>query len=176
MKGKSLIAENLELAFQTWRASGQSVGQTIRTLKTEHDFAVSRPTLYEWIEKYHWKERAAMAEAEERQAKDANLSGEEKMLAALVTQKERYEKYFANLGYDKNGRPEIDTQATYAYNNLIASLVSIRQRTGEYKAELFLDFMKDLIGYLNKNDPDAVPAIERNFDEFITYAKEKYRS
>lgn len=38
----------------------------------------------------------------------------------------------------------------------------------------FIDFMKDLINYLTKNDPEAVQYIERNFDEFIAFAKEKY--
>lgn len=41
-------------------------------------------------------------------------------------------------------------------------------------SKFFLDFMKDLIKYLGKNDPDAVPAIERNLDGFMTFAKEKY--
>ena len=34
--------------------------------------------------------------------------------------------------------------------------------------------MKDLIEWLGKNDPDSVDAIERNFDDFVAFAKERY--
>ena len=42
------------------------------------------------------------------------------------------------------------------------------------KGEFFIDCMKELISFLSKNDPEAVPVLEKNFDDFIAHAKEKY--
>lgn len=42
------------------------------------------------------------------------------------------------------------------------------------KGEFFISCMKELISFLSKNDPDIVPLMERNFDDFIAHAKEKY--
>lgn len=168
MKGKSLIAENLELAYRTWRACGQSPTETTRALQIK-GFSVSRQTIDEWTQKYNWKERATRAEAEEQRAKDPNLSGEEKMISSLVKQQQRYEEYFETLKVN-----EIDPQVTYAYTNLITTVQNIRQKTAAYKAELFVDFMRELIGWLAKHDPNSAPAIEKNFEDFIAFAKEKY--
>lgn len=170
-KGKSLIAENLELAYRVWRECGQSPEQTVKTLGSKHDFPVSRQTLYEWMEKYSWKERAAKAEVIEQQAKDPNLSGEERMIAALVTQQQRYETYFETMT-----PKEIDSQAIYAFTNLITTIQSIRQKSAAYKTETFIVFWRELINWLNLNDPPAVQAIQKNFDDFVAYAKEKWRA
>lgn len=43
-----------------------------------------------------------------------------------------------------------------------------------FKAGLFMEFMKDFVGWLSRNDATAVGVIERNFDPFMAYAKEKY--
>jgi hypothetical protein len=169
MKGKSLISENLELAYRVWRECGQSPEQTVRKLNSEHDFTVSRQTIYEWMEKYNWKERAARAEAVEQQAKDPQLSGEEKLIAALESQKKRYEAFFETLG-----PLGIDNQATYAYSSLISTIQGIREKTGSYKAGLFVEFLRELITWLARHDPDSVPAIEKNFDDIVAAAKEKY--
>lgn len=171
VKGKSLISENLELAYRIWRECGQSPEATVKRLNSEYDFTVSRQTIYEWMEKYNWKERAARAEAEERKAKDPVLSGEERMVAALVSQQQRYEAYFETLAVK-----EIDTQAVYAYTNLITTIQNIRQKTATHKSELFISFLKELINWLNLNDPASVQAIEKNFDDFIAYAKDKWRA
>ena len=42
------------------------------------------------------------------------------------------------------------------------------------KSGLFLEFFKDMVSYLTKEDPEAVPFVERNFDDFIAFAKAKY--
>ena len=43
------------------------------------------------------------------------------------------------------------------------------------QGDAFVDFMRDLIDWLSRNDPDTVAAIEKNFDEFVKWAKEKYQ-
>lgn len=42
------------------------------------------------------------------------------------------------------------------------------------KSGLFLEFFRDMVSYLTKEDPEAVPFVERNFDDFIAFAKAKY--
>jgi Holliday junction resolvase RusA-like endonuclease len=122
MKGKSLIRENLELAYTVWRECGQSPEETVRTLNSKHDFTVSRQTIYEWTEKFNWKERAARAEAEAQRATSATENLQIKFLADLVTQKERYDVYFTTIA------PQIDNQAIYAYTNLVKAITEIDRK------------------------------------------------
>lgn len=168
MANKSYQTETREDAYKTWRECGQNVEQTIRTLKKK-GYLITKPTLYDWIEKYGWKERAARAEAEEQKAKDAVISHDTKVIADLEKVKGRYDRYFETLGENA-----IDNQAMFAYTGIIKSIEEIKTKTGAYKATLFLDFMRDLIEYLSKNDQGALTSIEENFDDFIAFAKGKY--
>ena len=168
MARRSYEAETREDAYRTWRECGQNIEQTAAALGKKGYF-ISRPTLYDWIEKYGWKERAARAEVEERKAGDKMMNAESRALAGLERVQARYEKYFETLGEGK-----VDNQAMFAYTGIIKSIAEIRTKTGAYKATLFLDFMKDLIEWLSKNDPAALEVIEHNFDDFIRFAQEKY--
>jgi hypothetical protein len=42
------------------------------------------------------------------------------------------------------------------------------------RPQVFLDFMRDLVSFLKDRDPEALTALEKNFDEFIGFAKQKY--
>jgi len=169
MAGKSYIAENRELAYRTWRECGQNIELTLRTLKDRHGLPITKPTIYGWIEKYDWKGRAARAENEEIRATEAVVSDEARMVLDLEKQKTKYERYFDTLA-----ETATDTQAMYAYTNLVKTIIDVKTRIGAYKASLFLDFMRDLIEWLSKNDPAAVPVLEQNFDDFIAFARGKY--
>lgn len=170
MAGKSYMAENRELAYRRWRECGQNCEATLRTLKDTDGLPVTKPTLYEWIEKYNWKERAARAEAEEQRVKDAVVISDEAMIIAdLEKQKGKYERFFETLA-----DCSMDNQAMYAYTNLVKTIVDIKARIAAYKADLFVGFLRDLIEWLSKNDPGAVSVIEQNFDDFMAFAKEKY--
>jgi hypothetical protein len=130
MSARSFIAENRELAFRTWRECGQNIELTIRTLKDRDGLPVTKPTIYSWIEKFNWKERAARAETEEQKAGDIQISFEEKMLADLMLQKEKYERYFASL---PDASP--DNQATYAYTALVRLITDIQKKAGDQTAK-----------------------------------------
>jgi hypothetical protein len=123
MAAKSYIAENRELAYRTWRECGQNIELTIRTLKERDGLPVTKPTLYDWIGKFNWKDRAARAEAEEQKAGDIQISFEEKMLIDLVKQKEKYESYFETLSEGTT-----DNQAMYAYTALVRLIADIRRK------------------------------------------------
>jgi len=43
------------------------------------------------------------------------------------------------------------------------------------RAALFLDFVKDLIEYGTRNDPALVTVLEDNFDDLVTWGREKYQ-
>lgn len=53
-------------------------------------------------------------------------------------------------------------------------MLDVKTKAEVFKAGLFMDFMKDFVGWLARNDTGAVEIIERNFDPFMSYAKEKY--
>lgn len=166
MKGKSFFAKNRELAFKVYCRCGGNVEMTLRELDKE-GLKLSKPTFYEWIEKFNLEERRTKVDAETQGVKDSQLSFEEKMLSALLKQKDKYETYFETLATP-------DHQAQYAYAGIIKTLFDIRTKVGSFKTALFIDFAKDLINFLSKTDPEAVGAIERNFDDFMTFAREKY--
>lgn len=130
MSAKSFIAENRERAFRTWRECGQNVELAIRTLKERDGLPVTKPTIYSWIEKFNWKERAARAEAEEQKAGDIQISFEEKMLADLAKQKGKYERYFETLN---DATP--DNQAMYAYTALVRLITDIQKKAGDQTAK-----------------------------------------
>ncbi len=50
----------------------------------------------------------------------------------------------------------------------------VKTKAEVFKAGFFMEFMKEYISWLSRNDADAVQVIERNFDPFMAYAKEKY--
>jgi len=169
MKGKSSKAEFREMAFKKYVECGGNVDMTIRELNKE-GFPLSKPTLYEWIEKFDFKGRMSNVDAERQKSTDSQLSFEEGMITALISRKDAYEEYF------KTQSGNLDHQAQYAYAGIIKSILDIKERLSSFKASLFLDFMRDMINYLSKNDPEALPLIERNFDDFVAFAKEKYGS
>ena len=169
MKGKSASLEARESAFQAYRECGGNVEATLRRLR-EIGYSLSKPTLYDWIRKFNFKERLARADLKAQEARDAALTTEEQLLSSLIQQKEKYEAYFDGLGR------AVDNQAQYAYTNLVKTIIDIKAKMGADRAALFLTFLKDLVSYLAAEDPEAVPFIERNFDDFVAHAREKYGS
>jgi transcriptional regulator with XRE-family HTH domain len=47
-------------------------------------------------------------------------------------------------------------------------------KDGAQRSALFLDFVRDLIAFGGRQDPDLVSAIEANFDDIIAWGQEKY--
>jgi hypothetical protein len=129
-KGKSVFAESRELAFSCYRKCGGNVEATLRGLEKE-GLKLSKPTLYEWMEKYNFKERLKNADAVAQEASDAKIQYREKILLDLKKQKERYDKFFESLAENA-----IDTQATYAYNSLCKTISDI-QRDLDSKPDLY---------------------------------------
>ena len=109
MARRSYETETREDAYRTWRDCGQNIEETLAVLK-KNGYFISKPTIYHWMEKYGWKERAARAEAQERKTADVTTNAEARALASLEKVQERYETYFETLGEGK-----VDNQAMYAY-------------------------------------------------------------
>jgi len=137
---------------------------------------VSIAQIQRWAEKYEWRKKKEERKSETLKAQaDARSPVREKILLDLKKQKERYDKYFESLGEN-----EVNTQATYAHTTLCKTISDI-QKDLDSKTEqkidrpqVFLDFMRDLVSFLKDKDPEALTALEKNFDEFIQFAKTKY--
>lgn len=121
MKGKSLIAENRELAFKVYCEEGGNVEVTLRRLEKEHELKLSKPTFYDWMEKYNFKERLKNIDAERQQTRDSQISFEERMMNDLLKQKEKYERYFDTIS-------GIDNQAQYAYTNIVKTIIELSRK------------------------------------------------
>ena len=137
---------------------------------------VSIAQIQRWAEKYEWRKKKEERKRETLKAQAESRSPvREKILLDLKKQKERYDKYFETLGEN-----EINTQATYAHATLCKTISDI-QKDLDSKAEqkidrlpMYLEFMRDQVSFFKDRDPDALAALEKNFDEFIQFAKNKY--
>ena len=158
---------NGDIIYAVWLECGQNVAATVRALKEKGFEAVTRQTLAKWIEDNGWKDRAAREAAAEKEIQ--TLSRDDVSLVLLSKQCVKYEKYFETLGETK-----IDTQATYAYTNLLTSMNTIRQRTTEYKVTVFSDFLRDFIDYAAIEDQEAKAVLERHFEGFVKATRAKY--
>jgi hypothetical protein len=168
MKGKSFKTENRDLAFRKYCECGGNVEMTLRELGKE-GLKLSKPTFYEWMEKFNFEDRSTKIDAEKQKAADSQISFEETMLNALITRKDVYEKWF------EENHANIDHQAQYAYAGIIKSILDMKMRLKSVKASMFVEFMKDFISFLSKHDDtEAVGIIEKHFDDFMKYARELY--
>lgn len=167
MARKSYMAETIEAAYQTWRKCGQNVEMTCRELE-KTGYRISKPTIYDWSEKYNWKDRAARAEAEEQKVKDVQCSVLEKALLTLSKQQEKYEKWF-----EAQEPTAIDSQVTHAYNNLVQMIMKVDRQMKE-KPDLYVmapvvmdAFVKFVKGNVtDKARQDAVfELVDRFFEE-----------
>ncbi len=120
--------ENIELAFEVFRASGGNKGRTIAEL-ARRGLRISRPTLDRWAKQHSFGDRLMTG--------DSSFSFEERMMLKLVAQIENYEKYFGT-------QKDLDHQAVHAYSNLLKTVIELfrklnlkekKSTPGELKAE-----------------------------------------
>ncbi len=163
MRGKSADIEYRELAFKLYHQCGGNISKTLKDLKAA-GYSTTRPTLTKLATDYNFKDRLAEADSK---LNDIELSTEEELLASLIVQKKRYETYFEGQG------KKIDNQAQYAYQKLVTTIIKLRTEAGSYKESLFLEFFKGMISFLSTHDPEAVAIIDRNFDDYVQYMREK---
>jgi hypothetical protein len=166
---KSYTAEAHEVSYATWRQCGQNIEATVRELRKK-GYLITKPTLCDWRDKFTWCDRAARAEAEEQKAGDAKISSREKALVSLRKRLQSYDDYLDSL--PAGNHP--DNQALFAYTNLVKTIGDIEMKAQGYKATAYLDFMRDLVDWLGKNDEEGLACIERDLDDFTAWAREKY--
>jgi len=144
---------------------------------------ISPAQVQRWAKKYEWKKKRGefRQRASKAQEETRALMREEILLEDLVHQRDLMKRYFEG----KEVMDKADTQMMYAYTNVTDSICKIladmRKRDESLRGmqkgdrpQMFLDFFKDLVSYLKEHDAGALAALEKNFDEFITFAKEKY--
>jgi transposase-like protein len=158
-------------------------GKTLDEIAKSSGVSVSQ--VERWAKKYEWRKKRDDLKARSMKAQDEvrALMREEILLEDLVHQRDLMKKYFA----DKEVMEKADTQMMYAYTNVTDSickmLADMRKRDEALRTvqrvdrpQLFLDFMRDLVLFLKDRDPTALTGVEKNFDEFIQFAKEKYKN
>lgn len=162
-----------ELAYKVYRECGQNISETVRIMNSQHGYAVSRQSVTEWSKKYDWEARAATAEAEEKERKDAISN--DALLSVLITQKKRYEKYFNALAIGS-----VDNQAIYAYNSILKTLLDIREKISGGQGvdidrpKVFLEDMEFVAAVLKEIDPPGLEVFARSFDVVIAKFKEQH--
>lgn len=124
MPKKSYTDEARELAFECWRKNGQNVDETLKALRREYGWSsIARQTIYDWMAQYKWQDRAARLLAEAEEIERARLHGRERVLADLMNQKAKYEKYFD----DQLNAGQVDPKATFAYVGLCRMILSVQK-------------------------------------------------
>ena len=123
MKGKSVFRESRELAFDAYCESGGNKAATLKKLEKE-GLKLSRPTLDDWIEKFHFVDRLKENDLARQKAVENQMSFEEKLMSRLIDQLEAYNEWFKT-------KPDIDNkynQAVYAQANLIKVMIELSRR------------------------------------------------
>jgi transposase len=144
---------------------------------------VSVPQIQRWAKKYEWKKKKEEFRQRSMKAQEESraLMREEILLEDLVHQRDLMKKFFEGKEIMEKG----DTQMMYAYTNVTDSICkiladmrkrdeSLRNAKKIDRPQIFLEFMRDLVSFLKDHDPSALTALEKNFDEFIGFAKTKY--
>jgi len=148
MSRKAYDAKRRALAFRIWRESNQNESETLRRLRAEYEWPLSRQTLYDWREGEGWVARAAALEAGEAQRKRAEALDRASVLASLELQRQRYEDYFGTLAASGG----VDTKATGAYANLARVILSIQREMDEgaglNRLEVAMEVVQALSQYL----------------------------
>ena len=145
---------------------------------------VSPAQVQRWAKKYEWKKKKEEFRQRSMKAQEETraLMREEILLDDLVHQRDLMKKYFEG----KEVMEKADTQMMYAYTNVTDSICKIladmRKRDEALRTvqridrpQLFLDFVRDLVVFLKDRDPAGLEALEKNFDPFVEWAKEKYK-
>ena len=172
MARKSYMAETIETAYRTWRKCGQNVELTLREL-AKQGYPITKPTIYEWVERYAWKERATRAEAEEQKAADtARIDATDKLISDLEKQKAKYDRFFESLG-----ECGVDNQATYAYTTLVKTIAEIRKKASE-KPDIYAmapvvmdEFVKFIKAKATEKEKAAEDTIFNLIDRFFEEVK-----
>ncbi len=168
MARQTYTPERHALAFRVWRESHQNESETLRRLRKEYDWPLSRQTLYDWRDEESWIARATALEAEEARTKRAQMLDRAGILADLTLQKERYESYFADLS--AKTPPEVDTKATQAYSNLARVILQIKSQmedgAGLDKLALALEVMRHLGDFVRDDHPEHAQALLEVLEPF----------
>ncbi|MBF0466718.1 MAG: hypothetical protein HQK88_15520 [Nitrospirae bacterium] len=163
MVRKSLIHDNIDIAYQVWRDGECNFESSVRELNKKFNFRLTTKTLKEWADKYKWKERLEREELEIEKLRKANRVTTEALIGDLIKQKEKYDSL-----------SKLDNQSTNAYKSLINTINNLYKSSAKSKLDAYIDVMRIYVKWLLKNDPDGVKIIEKNMDEFTLFLTEKY--
>ncbi|MEO5357016.1 MAG: hypothetical protein H7844_06940 [Nitrospirae bacterium YQR-1] len=163
MVRKSLILENIDVAWQVWRDFEGNSEEAVKELNKKYKFRLTVKTITEWAEKYKWKERSEKEKLEIEKLRKAKAVTTESLIADLLRQKENYD----SLG-------TLDNQSTNAYTSLVNTINNLYKTTAKSKLDAYVDLMKIYVQWLLKNDPDGIKSVEKHIDAFTLFLTEKY--
>jgi hypothetical protein len=111
-----------EVAFRVYDLfGGRKIEKVLGRLKREHGIEISKKTLYEWKKEGRWEERMA------RSDEQGLLTFNEQMLKRVLRLIRKYDVHFAGGGSVK------DSQAAYAYINLIRTAMELKRRLNSWE-------------------------------------------
>ncbi len=144
---------------------------------------VSAVQVQRWAAKYEWRKKKEEFKARLLKAQEESraIMREEILLQDLTHQRDLLKNYFDNRQVLEKG----DIQAMYAYTNVTDSICKIladmRKRDESLRGtqkidilKIYLDFLKDQVAFFKEHVPDALFALEKGLDPFVTWAKERY--
>ncbi|MBF0518914.1 MAG: hypothetical protein HQK92_04240 [Nitrospirae bacterium] len=163
MVRKSLIHDNIEIAYQVWRDGECNFESAVEVLNKKFQFLITAKTVKEWAKKYNWKERLKHEELENEKLRKAKRVTTESLIGDLLIQKEKYDS-----------QTELDNQSTNAYKSLINTINNLYKSSAKSKLDAYIDVMRIYVQWLVRNDPNGVKVVEKNMDEFTLFLTEKY--
>jgi len=151
--------EQHELAYRVWRQAAGNMSETLRRLDEDHDWPLSRQTLFDWRANMGWPARAAAEEAEAVRRQRAEQLDRSAMLAGIDLQLERYEEAFARAAA---AGEEPDPRGISAYANLarlrLSTLRDIETGAGADRLELAMDVLREVGDLVRQEYPQHAAA------------------
>lgn len=160
-------AHRRELAYRIWRENGQSIVNTVKALEKDHSYEITRQSLAKWRDEFGWEDRAARAEASEKDR--AASTSDASIMDSLLKRRAQYETYLESLPLG-----QVDNQAIYGYNSVLKTILDVRKETAAFKVDEFGKFFRELIEFLRGSDPEAAAIVAANFDDFTNFVRMKY--
>jgi hypothetical protein len=118
-------------------------------------------TIQRWSEKYQWRKKKT------------------ETLRQRVGR--RRELYIIKDQLIREAQSNADPQAVYKLAALQKTIdaeergdTQDKETRNVDRPQIFLDFMRDLVLFFKDRDPAGLEALEKNFDPFIEWAKDKY--
>jgi hypothetical protein len=133
----SIIAENIETAFESYRVCGGNISEAVKRIK-KNGLKVSATTLTDWAKRYGWKERMERGDSQTVALQRFINDPQKTLLSELLTQAEAYKKFLSS-GHGH------DPQTVYAWLSCLRLAWQVMKKIPETETKLSAEGWQEMV-------------------------------